>query len=340
MTPKCNISSYPSIILQFFLTKHFELNMSQQQITPTPSSTIRTFCLPANPTQEQIDDFCLHTGARVEVETVNQARVVSVPNPRAKRAISSPAENTNEKTKRTLPLKSGASASAAIETTFQGTVTPEKFKQPELTTNELYKLLVAKLDSSYEILKKEVNVLRNLFKQSSNEVRQLESQKNTQTNDIEFLHRDANCKTLMIFNLPEDPNEKPEQTSLKVTELLQSLQLTGIEIDETYRLGRPKQGTTRPVKLKLLRSNDKKKIMNTKIKLQLNPRTQKIGISPALTKEQRNVTNLLLSYALQEKENNPGIKFKIRNSVLYMDSSGTQSSWKVNAKMEIMQHKP
>ena len=77
--------------------------------------------------------------------------------------------------------------------------------------------------------------------------------------------------------------------------------------------------------------------MNAKVKLQLNPRTQKIGISPAFTKEERNLTNLLLSYALQEKENNPGIKFKIRNAVLHIDSFGTLSSWQVNAKKEIIQ---
>ena len=222
--------------------------MSQQQHS---SSTINTFFLPANPTQKQIDDFCNKSG--VQVETVNQARVVTVPNLSAKRAISSPPEeNTKEKSKRSIPLKPGVSTSSPTKSASQDMSSPLQKNETDMTINELYNLLVEKLDSSYDKLKKEVNILRNLFTQTNKEMNEIKLQNKAQSHEIETLQRGANSKSLVIFNLPEKINETPHQTETEVRNLLQDLQLTGIEMDEAYRLGRPKQGTTRPVKLKLL----------------------------------------------------------------------------------------
>ena len=72
-----------------------------------------------------------------------------------------------------------------------------------------------------------------------------------------------NC--LLIHGLPESKNENTDILAMEVIETKMNLKITVNDIDRTHRIGKPKNnGKPRPVVIKFVRYNDKKKVFSSK----------------------------------------------------------------------------
>lgn len=85
-----------------------------------------------------------------------------------------------------------------------------------------------------------------------------------QDKQIELLEREARRNNLIIHGVTDDENERMEGTEHKVVEIIKR---TGVdiaadrEIDDARRMGRYREGNTRPIQVKLTRGNKKAEIL-------------------------------------------------------------------------------
>ena len=72
-----------------------------------------------------------------------------------------------------------------------------------------------------------------------------------------------NC--LLIHGLPESKNENTDLLAMEVIETKMDIKITDNDIDRTHRIGKPKSnGKSKPVIIKFVRYNDRKKIFSSK----------------------------------------------------------------------------
>ena len=72
-----------------------------------------------------------------------------------------------------------------------------------------------------------------------------------------------NC--LLIHGLPEIKNEDTDLLAMEVIETKMDIKITDNDIDRTHRIGKPKNnGKPRPVIIKFVRYNDRKKFCSSK----------------------------------------------------------------------------
>ena len=72
-----------------------------------------------------------------------------------------------------------------------------------------------------------------------------------------------NC--LLIHGIPENKNKNTDVLAMEVIETKMDIKITDNDIDRTHRIGKPiKNGTTKPVIIKFVRYNDRKKIFSSK----------------------------------------------------------------------------
>ena len=72
-----------------------------------------------------------------------------------------------------------------------------------------------------------------------------------------------NC--LLIHGLPESKNENTDLLAMEAIETKMNIKITDNDIDRTHRIGKPKNnGKPRPVIIKFVRYNDRKKIFSSK----------------------------------------------------------------------------
>ena len=77
----------------------------------------------------------------------------------------------------------------------------------------------------------------------------------------QYLRR--NC--LLIYGLPKGKNENPDLLTMEAIETKMNIKITDNDIDRTHRIGKPKNnGKPRPVIIKFVRYNDRKKIFSSK----------------------------------------------------------------------------
>lgn len=83
---------------------------------------------------------------------------------------------------------------------------------------------------------------------------------------IEKINREKN---FVIFGLPEGNDEKTDDLIKLVDELFAKMGVTGVLVDDLFRLGKKKSGSKqpRPLLLKLVRMLDKKRIREARRKL-------------------------------------------------------------------------
>ena len=75
-----------------------------------------------------------------------------------------------------------------------------------------------------------------------------------------------NC--LLIHGLPESKNESTDLLAMEAIETQMNIKITDNDIDRTHRIRKPKNnGKPRPVIIKFVRYNDRKKIFSSKILL-------------------------------------------------------------------------
>ena len=72
-----------------------------------------------------------------------------------------------------------------------------------------------------------------------------------------------NC--LLIHGLPESKNENTDLLAMEVIETKMDIKITDNDIDRTHRIGKTKNnGKPRPVIIKFVRYNDRKKVFSSK----------------------------------------------------------------------------
>lgn len=101
-------------------------------------------------------------------------------------------------------------------------------------------------------------------------------------------------KNLVIYNIPESSQEQTEERVHedvnKCKKLIQDdLQVGGVSFTKVIRIGKKEQGRNRPILLKMENKEDKWRALSKakNLKHSQDPVTKKIGISPDLTRNQR-----------------------------------------------------
>ena len=87
-----------------------------------------------------------------------------------------------------------------------------------------------------------------------------------------------NC--LLIHGIPENKNENTDVLAMEVIDTKMDIKITENDIDRTHRIGKPKNnGKPRPIILKFVRYNDRKKVVFSKKLLKVSG----VSITESLT---------------------------------------------------------
>ena len=87
-----------------------------------------------------------------------------------------------------------------------------------------------------------------------------------------------NC--LLIHGIPENKNENTDVLAMEVIDTKMDIKITENDIDRTHRIGKPKNnGKPRPIILKFVRYNDRKKVFFSKKLLKISG----VSITESLT---------------------------------------------------------
>ncbi|XP_040066090.1 uncharacterized protein LOC120839795 [Ixodes scapularis] len=150
-----------------------------------------------------------------------------------------------------------------------------------------------------ELQIKSLEGLRSAVNQNQDRTKQLESTVASLVYKIDDLENRSRRNNLIIFGLSELPNEDSSKLEERVTkEVLEdklSVKTNGIE--RIHRLGKPTEGKTRPVILKLLDFRDKMKILRNCNRLKNEP----LSISEDYSKRVQGIRKKLLESSKSNK---------------------------------------
>jgi len=137
-------------------------------------------------------------------------------------------------------------------------VTPERTDAPNkrkksVSNEELANLIISRTQTLQDTLEAVNGKLVNLDTRTS----ALETSAKAHDSEIAslrrenaFLRDELRRSNLLIHGLPESQNEKPEELLDAVQHLLLDTLEVSVKIDEMFRLGIPRPGKTRPIKVK------------------------------------------------------------------------------------------
>ena len=109
-------------------------------------------------------------------------------------------------------------------------------------------------------LKKE-KIIKNL----KEEVTYLRGKVNNITAETDRQEQHSRRNYLLIHGIPENKNENTNVLAMEVIETKMDIKITENDIDRTHRIGRPKKnGKPRPVIMKFVWYNDRKKVFSSK----------------------------------------------------------------------------
>ena len=158
--------------------------------------------------------------------------------------------------------------------------------------------------------------------------------------DMEKISREQLAKTVIIYGMPEDPNENYKDIDKKIEELKCMLEMPTLDYDNARRMGKPRSEGCRPIELKLLRQRDKAAIFEAKPKLQKSQRAAKIYISPARTKSEQENYKKLLEYAREMRTLDAAMKFRIiRGQILDAQSNGKAKQFCIDLNGKVVEQK-
>jgi hypothetical protein len=155
---------------------------------------------------------------------------------------------------------------------------------------------------------------------------------------IESLERELNKKKLRLVGITEEKNETREQLKAKVeTFITATLKITApIEFDNLYRMGKPRDGVSRPIILELMRLNDRYELLKAK----RNLKGTKIYLDVMLTERGARMEKQLRDKGKEMKKTNGDIKFFIRNGILNIDNKGSKTAFKFDGMGNISEVQP
>jgi len=130
-------------------------------------------------------------------------------------------------------------------------------------------------------------------------------------------------RNLIIGGLIEDKKERPAQLHEKIEALMKVLNIDNLDYDDAFRLGKPQEGKTRVVLLRLLRMRDKWTIFNAKKLLrQAQDAYKNVYINEDETPEQRQNRKKLVEKLKEHKSADNAVVGSIRGPSLHIRKEG------------------
>jgi hypothetical protein len=117
-------------------------------------------------------------------------------------------------------------------------------------------------------------------------------------------------------------------TTLKITE--------NIEFDSLYRMGRPRDGVSRPIIMELIKLKDRYELLKAK----RNLKGTKIYLDVMLTERGARMEKQLRDKGKELKRANGDIKFFVRNGTLTIDNKGNKTAFKSDGMGNINEVQP
>lgn len=135
---------------------------------------------------------------------------------------------------------------------------------------------------------------------------------------VEMLESKLKKNNIIVFGLPETQNENFDNLCHSLDELWKVLGVSGLLIDNFYRLGQPKAGWNRPILIQFVRYLDKRQVMMNKHKVLKN----KIFVNDDLTKAEQGSQRVLRAKLQELKQQDNNITGSIRGHSLLIKSDG------------------
>ena len=126
---------------------------------------------------------------------------------------------------------------------------------------------VASIQESFEKTKEEVRVITHRVGTLEETLTRQEEVIMELRRENEFLRKKSKENNLIFFGVKEPTNESPSSLKDELVNKLQEAGVSDLSIDFVHRMGVPKQGKTRAIKMRLVKLSDKSRILNAKKKL-------------------------------------------------------------------------
>jgi polyhydroxyalkanoate synthesis regulator phasin len=153
--------------------------------------------------------------------------------------------------------------------------------------------------------------------------------------EVHKISQEIRKKTVWIHGLPESPNEKWQELDAAIETLRKKMGLLEkIDYDDAFRVGKPRNGHTRAVVLKLMRLQDKKLMMSKKGSL----KGTNIFINNDINKEDRIKESILRKVSKSLLKDNPGSSTQLRRGQLQHKIGSTIEVYVVNENGEVIKN--
>jgi hypothetical protein len=113
-------------------------------------------------------------------------------------------------------------------------------------------------------LTKEIEDLKERVKKLEDVQRQQKQEANVMNTEHERCYKD---KSIIVAGIPEEHEEKDEQRKTHIMTILSDIGANNVEILSSERIGTPREGRIRPIRIRLGNKEDRDRIINCKAKL-------------------------------------------------------------------------
>ena len=128
-------------------------------------------------------------------------------------------------------------------------------------------------------------------------------------------------KNIMLFGMAEEQEENLEVCAAAIFEQVQE----NPTIVDCHRIGRAKEGVTRPVKVILASGDIAQRVLKNAGRLKSNERFKKVYLSADRTIEKRRARKELVEKLKQKRDSQPGLHHFIRNGAIFSTSRENES---------------
>jgi hypothetical protein len=150
--------------------------------------------------------------------------------------------------------------------------------------------------------------------------------------EVDKISQEVRKKTAWIHGLPEPPNENWQELDAALETLRLKMGLPEkLDYDDAFHVGKPRNGQTRPVILKLMRLRDKKLMMAWKGSL----KGSNILINNDINKEDRIKDSILRKMSKALLKDNPGSSTQLRGGQLQHKIGPNITVYAVNDNIEV-----
>ena len=145
-------------------------------------------------------------------------------------------------------------------------------------------------------LRKEISELKELVKAKETKIKELEKQVCNLELNCDALEQYSRRNSIRISGLKENEHENPVETALDLINNKMDIDMTTSALDRVHRIGKKKEGTTRPLLVKFATYRERYRVYKAKQRLK-SEGTTRIFVNEDLTRKR----SLLLYKARQMK---------------------------------------